>query len=342
MPADPAHDERVCWAVSDGRAGMENQALGLAEAVARRMPPELKLRIETRRARLREPWRRLPRRLTPAPWSLAEWDAPARAASPDLWIGCGRQAAALAAALKARAPRAFVVQTQHPRGDLSAFDLIVSPRHDGCVGDNVFPIVGSPNRIERAAIERSAARLLERIPAARAAPRRIAVLVGGPSKAYAFGNEDAQDLAAAIAEAPPDAFVLATTSRRTPATLRDALKAALSERAHEVYSPTDETSEDNPYPALLGAVDAVLVTADSVNMIAEAATAGAPTWILPLRPKGRRAAKFELFQSQMVAGGWADFWRSGGDWTTSGQNPSTSFDETDRAAQEILRRWSPA
>jgi hypothetical protein len=34
QPAEPLS----VWAVSDGRAGIENQALGLAEAIARRAP----------------------------------------------------------------------------------------------------------------------------------------------------------------------------------------------------------------------------------------------------------------------------------------------------------------
>ncbi len=51
------------WIVSDGRAGIENQALGLAEAIARRTP----VRLTSKRVQLRTPWSWLPPGFTPAP-----------------------------------------------------------------------------------------------------------------------------------------------------------------------------------------------------------------------------------------------------------------------------------
>ena len=51
------------WVVSDGRAGIESQALGVAEAVARLRPAE----IVVKRVRWRRPLRRLPTRLIAFP-----------------------------------------------------------------------------------------------------------------------------------------------------------------------------------------------------------------------------------------------------------------------------------
>ena len=51
----------VIWAVSDGRAGIEAQALGLAEAVARVRPAEILVkRIGWRAGLGRLPWRMIP------------------------------------------------------------------------------------------------------------------------------------------------------------------------------------------------------------------------------------------------------------------------------------------
>ena len=52
MPLTPINaspkgpSERLCWVVSDGRRGIENQALGLAEAIADRTPMRI-LRLHT-------------------------------------------------------------------------------------------------------------------------------------------------------------------------------------------------------------------------------------------------------------------------------------------------------
>ena len=54
------------WVVSDGRAGIENQALGLAEAVQRLTPAE----IATRHIRWRAPFDRLPSALKTRALSL--------------------------------------------------------------------------------------------------------------------------------------------------------------------------------------------------------------------------------------------------------------------------------
>ncbi|RYG18730.1 MAG: nucleoside-diphosphate sugar epimerase, partial [Caulobacteraceae bacterium] len=71
------------WVVSDGRAGIENQALGLAEAVQRLTPAE----IAIKHIRWRPLFDRLPSALkTPAMLASAPLTAP----WPDLWIATGR------------------------------------------------------------------------------------------------------------------------------------------------------------------------------------------------------------------------------------------------------------
>ena len=102
----------VCWVVTDGRAGIESQALGLAEAVAEIRPME----IVVKRIGVRSPWRELPWRA----WGEAlgrlssasdRLDPP----FPELWIGCGRLSVPFAVSIKKRAPETFTVQLQNPR-----------------------------------------------------------------------------------------------------------------------------------------------------------------------------------------------------------------------------------
>jgi mitochondrial fission protein ELM1 len=56
----------------------------------------------------------------------------------------------------------------------------------------------------------------------------------------------------------------------------------------------------NPYPALLSAADAIIVTADSASMTAEAISTGTPVYVHPLQGGNE---KFQYFQQQLVASG---------------------------------------
>ena len=174
------------WAVSDGRAGIEAQALGLAEAVARLRPAH----ISTRRIGWRFGLGRLPWWLIPP---AARTGDPIEAPWPDIWIAAGRATLPLSTRmLRWAAGKTFVVQVQDPRAPLDRFDLVAPPEHDGLSGANVFPILGAPNRIsaEKLAIER--ARFAEQIDPL---PHpRVAVIVGGRSKAHSLPETAAKEL----------------------------------------------------------------------------------------------------------------------------------------------------
>ena len=138
------------WVVSDGRTGIENQALGLAEAVQRLTPAT----ITVKRIRWRGVFDKLPSALK-APGMLdpsSDAVAPAPGEDwPDLWIATGRATLPLSARVRERSGgRTFVVQTQDPRWRLNAYDLVVAPAHDGAAGPNVLSITGSPHRVTAA------------------------------------------------------------------------------------------------------------------------------------------------------------------------------------------------
>ena len=179
------------WVVSDGRAGIENQALGLAEAVQRLTPAE----ITIKHIRWRPLFDRLPSALkTPAMLASEALQGP----WPDLWIATGR--ATLPLSIRAKAwsgGKTFVVQTQDPRWANDRYDMIVAPAHDGLSGDNVFEITGSPHRITPRRIAEAAPAFADRI--APLPHPRVAVLIGGKSKAFDLPPDHAADLADRIA-----------------------------------------------------------------------------------------------------------------------------------------------
>jgi mitochondrial fission protein ELM1 len=73
---------------------------------------------------------------------------------------------------------------------------------------------------------------------------------------------------------------MVTASRRTPPALRNALESLTAQHGGFFW----DGSGENPYVALLAMADFIVATADSTNMIGEAAATGRP--ILVFEPSG--------------------------------------------------------
>ena len=312
--------------VSDGRAGIENQALGLAEAVARLTPAQ----IAIKRIRWRPLFDKLPVALkTPAMLDPAS-DRPLPAhdeAWPELWIATGRATLPLSlAARRLSGGKTFVVQTQDPRLAPQRFDMVVAPAHDELSGDNVFEIIGSPHRVTPQRIAEAAPAFAARIDPL---PHpRVAVLIGGRSRAFdltpAHASALAEDIAAAIEAA--GGSLLLTYSRRTPAAARAMMTARLSGLPGMIW----DGEGDNPLFAFLHAADHILVTEDSANMAAEAAATGKPVHVLPMVPL-RAPGKFARLHAELQGYGAArPFTGALEAWTYE------PLAETDRAARAVL------
>ncbi|MGA7544485.1 MAG: ELM1/GtrOC1 family putative glycosyltransferase, partial [Methyloceanibacter sp.] len=76
-----------------------------------------------------------------------------------------------------------------------------------------------------------------------------------------------------------------------------ALAAAIADVPHYVWDGMGE----NPYHAFLAAADAVVVTGDSVNMVTEAAGAGKPVYVQPLKGNSKRLARFHALMREAGA-----------------------------------------
>ncbi|PZO05706.1 MAG: nucleoside-diphosphate sugar epimerase [Alphaproteobacteria bacterium] len=312
--------------VSDGRAGIENQALGLAEAIQRLTPAE----ITVKRIRWKPlfDWLPSPLKVEGMLDSVSDRPFPIEGAAwPDLWIATGRASLPLSLAARRRSGgRTFVVQTQDPRLPPSRFDMIVAPAHDGLSGDAVFEIVGSPHRITANRIAEAAPAFAGRLDPL---PRpRVAVLVGGRSSAFDLTPDHARRLAEDIADAISAAggSLMLTFSRRTPPDARRIMADRLSSLPGLIW---DETGE-NPLFAFLNAADHILVTEDSANMATEAASTGKPVHILPMVPR-RPAEKFARLHADLEAHGATRPFN--GDLTPWDYVP---LNETERAARAVL------
>lgn len=253
---------------------------------------------------------------------------PIAAPYPDIWIAAGRATLPLSTRmLKWSEGRTFVVQTQDPGARLDRFDLVVPPEHDGLTGANVFPILGAPNRITPEKLALDLARFQDLLAPL---PRpRVAVVIGGKSKAHRLPRDHAEAMAAQIARAIEGVggALLLSFTRRTPAPAREAMTAALSHLPGVIW----DGSGENPYFAFLAAADAILVTEDSTNLATDAAATGKPLFVLPM---SGRSAKLQRFHAELRRRGIARPFA--GELTAPSYPPLL---ETDRAARELLRRY---
>ncbi len=260
------------WMLADDRPGNVNQALGLAEAIGE--PFAVKTVGYGQLARL--PNWLLPANLTGlTPATRATLTSP----WPDLVIGAGRRTARVGRWLKQQHPEACLVQLMWP-GSPDGFDLIAVPEHDRVPDDPVLMrTLGPPHRLTPDRLCRSAAEMAPRV---KTLPRPfVTCLVGGTSKHVTFTPADARSLiagAAALAE-ERGGSLLVTTSRRTGSACTEALDHALKASGHPYWLYRWQPEGDNPYLGMLGSADAVVVSADSASMCAEACAPGRPVFL---------------------------------------------------------------
>ncbi len=282
----------TCWCLTDGRPGMENQAVGLAEAMG--LTPIVK------RVILKTPWRiASPHIMAFKRFAFSERGDPVEAPWPDILIATGRPSILPSLYVKGQsAGRTFTVQLQDPVSLRWRFDRIVVPAHDGLSGPNVIVMDGALHRItpERLAAEAPRwAEVFAGIP-----HPRIAVLLGGANSRYKFGEEQMRTLAAQLKALAGEGYgLLITGSRRTGESNLAGLREALTGCAAFI----SDGGGDNPYFGMLAHADAFIVTCDSVNMITEACSTGKPVHVVQLPSQGRRGTgerdKFTRFQRSL-------------------------------------------
>ncbi len=298
------------WILSEGLAGLQAQALGLAEAAG--LSPDMRVLTPSGL------WKHIPAKFWPHPLNFV---APP---FPGLVIACGGKAGVVAAAMRTRDRR--IVQIQNPRIDIRRFDIIVANRHDELTGPNVI--------VSRTALHRVTADRLTReaeIWRDRLAPLKrplVAVLLGGNNGRYTLdttvGGRLATDLAAM---AQRDGVGIAVTpSRRTDPAVTALMRDALAPVGGWVWDFTGE----NPYFGMLALADMIVVTQDSVSMISEAAATSVPVMFAPLPGKSRRQGLF--IETMMQEGRVRPFDGRFALW------PVTPLNDTPWAAAEMCRR----
>jgi uncharacterized protein len=274
-----------CWVLTDGKAGMESQCIGLAE--------NLGLTPVVKRVSPRFPWSILPPQLWLAPFSALSAAGDVLAPPwPDVLIATGRQTVALTLAIKQANPSTFTIQIQNPTVDLQRFDVVIAPAHDRLTGDNVVSTTGALHGVTPQKLDDAGIAFASRYAGLK--KPLTGVLIGGTNKKYRFTKENAKRFASLLKEASlkSGGSLAITPSRRTGEENLKIIASALSDQPADIW----DGSGDNPYFGILALADSFVVTGDSVNMVSEAVATGKPVHVFQL---SGGSAKFSRFHHEL-------------------------------------------
>lgn len=287
-PNRPFHG-RTAWLITDGKAGMDVQARGVADALG--VNAVFKYVAPQGLQKLLAPWGAVAK--------AAQFGAPETLFAPPwpmLAIATGRQAIPFIRALKkAAGTKTFTVVLQDPKSGLGTADFIWVPEHDKLRGPNVLATTTSPHSFSA---ERMAA-LRAEMPADIAALKgpRVAVILGGKNGVYKFTDACDDRLKAALQSlATLGASFMITASRRTHPRLLRQVDQATATAQRLLWSGEGA----NPYAQFLAHADILIVTADSVNMTGEACATGKPVYVFT--PSGG-SPKFQRFHQSLMQHG---------------------------------------
>ena len=311
------------WIVADEKIGMQVQVRGVADALG--LDYELRQVAPTGLTRLLAPWSRPGRAerigqsgsLLGPPW-------------PVIALATGRLSIPYIRAIRRLAgPDTFTVVLQDPKTNSRTADLIWVPEHDRRRGVNVLSTLTAPHSFSADRLARLRAQLS---PAIEALPQpRLTIVLGGGNGVYTYDTASLDRLACVLGRlAASGCSFMITPSRRSEPALVAAVEAATRAAPRILWDGTG----DNPYPQFLAHADALIVTADSVNMTGEACATGRPVYVFA--PSGG-SAKFDRFHKALNACGATRPLND--EITRLEQWDYRPLDSAAQIAAEIERRW---
>lgn len=313
----------AAWIITDGKAGMDVQARGVADALG--LAYEMKHVSPTGLWKAVSPW---------GPVAPRERFGTTGSAFAPPWpavaIATGRASIPYVRRLRRLAGAAtYTIVLQDPKTGPNTADLIWVPEHDQRRGVNVVTTPTSPHSFTQARLAELRASMPLEIAAL---PRpRVAVVLGGKNGIYRFKEADDERFRRALAGiGAQGASFMITPSRRSHQRLIRAADMATQNRPRVLWDMTGP----NPYPDFLAHADVLVVTADSVNMTGEACATGRPVWVF--HPSGG-SPKFRRFHEALQRFGATrplvdEIGRLDG-WSYE------PIDAASRIAREVEARW---
>ena len=200
---------------------------------------------------------------------------------PDLMISAGRRNEPACRWVQVQGPHARIVHVGRPWAPLECFDLIVTtPQYRLPQAPNVLQNTAPLHRVTAARLALAAEVWAPRL--AHLPKPYVAVVIGGNAGPYVLDAE-----AGALLGRAANAYarkvggsLLMSTSARTPAPAIAALEAAIDVPAG-IYRWRGDAHE-NPYLGYLALADSIIVTCESMSMLAEACSTRKPVFMFDL------------------------------------------------------------
>lgn len=250
MP-DAQSDKLKIWCLLDGKAGHQNQVLGLAEAIGRKRPAWIEYVELTG-------WHRGFRSMVHLDLSQLP------DSSPDLIIGAGHASHMPLCVFRRRFGGKSIVLMK-PTFPLAWFDFCLVPEVHRLrqASDNLIRTKGVLNRI---------------LPSTNMDTAKGLFLIGGPSPHYQWSDKKIVEQLASVVQKEATVDWRVATSRRTPENFFRLLKQI---DARFTIIRSEDVSSDW-LPVQLAMAGKVWVSEDSVSMTCEALTSGSQTGLLEL------------------------------------------------------------
>jgi mitochondrial fission protein ELM1 len=310
------------WVLDDPYDHRSSQAIGIAERLG---VPHLRVPLAWRwQARLAG----LSRRGSLKGLQSSGWPFSAPR-GPALALSASARSQAVALWLRHR----FGTRVVHcglPRRHPGQFDLLVVPEHlRPPAAANILPVLGQPHRLSPLALSQARVSWAGRL--AHLPRPLIALFAGGAGGRGALRPTAAQELGRQVARAASSASgsVMATTTPSTGPEASDALAAGLAPCMHLLYRWGEP--DENPYAAMIGLADVIIVTGGSIAMLSEVCSGEAPVFVASL---GDDALHRRLHDAFYHAGQARPLTHTVAPW------PRTPLDEAGRVATEIRARMS--
>ncbi len=297
------------WLLGDGKPGHENQSAGLAEALGRIAPVEIRSIPMPGKCHIIARVRAITR-------ATRSWH------KPDLLIGAGHSThlPLLWLSRQHGAPSMVLMKPSLPT---SLFSLCLVPEHDlenSTPRPNVITTLGALNRVP---------------PPGQGKRTSGLILIGGPSTSHGWDQDAILDAIGEITNRSTRLPWHITDSRRTP---DDFIGGAAKTCQNANLHPHRETGRDW-LPARLAEAAEVWVTEDSISMIYEALSSGARVGLLPV-PRKNSAGRVTRGVDRLADDGYVTRFAQ---WRATGTllSPPRVLREADRCAREVVRRLFP-
>tara|TARA_A100001015_G_scaffold284859_1_gene351785 strand:+ start:365 stop:1303 length:939 start_codon:yes stop_codon:yes gene_type:complete len=268
--------------LTEGMHGMISQVEGLAKA--------LDLDFTHHTVELSNFWKFLPTKLTPISQKVFK---KINTKDFDVIISCGRKSIIPSIYLKKNSSKKVSnIHIQDPKVNLSNFNYIIAPEHDGLNGKNVFLTKGAIHYLTKKEIKNNNDYLKNRLESNK---EYFLLVLGGPTKHYDYSDENISNIFDLFNDLVKKNNLqgIVIPSMRTPKNIISLSKNKLGSNSLII-----ENVDKKAYLSALSLAKYIAITCDSTSMISEAALTGKPIYIadIPTKKNDYRIKKFrELF-----------------------------------------------